>query len=211
MKAISFMDHERYADAIERIDAANGADPETEESEGRSWPKALLYGLRMSACLEEKKPDASEALRLAVRCQHIQLWKIPRGDFPVGRLGYRQWRMELAAYHAQTAGGILRDVGYDDAVVERVQSLVRKERSRVDPEAQILEDIACLVFLRYYLPAYAEKHSEEKLVQILSRTWKKMSPMGQAAVQDIELSPALKSLLDRAVRAVRAVRANQRT
>ena len=194
------MDPDRFADAIERIDAANGADPESEEADGRPVPKALLYGRRMSACLEGLAPDASEALRLAVRCQHIQRWKIPRGDFPVGRLGYRQWRTELAWYHAQTAGSILRDVGYDDTLVERVQSLVRKERFKTDSEAQTLEDVACLVFLRYYLPAFAEKHSEEKLVEILAKTWKKMSEKGRAAAQDVELSPALKSLLNRAVR-----------
>lgn len=194
------MDPDRFADAIERIDAANGADPESEEVDGRPVPKSLLYGRRMSDCLEDLAPDASEALRLAVRCQHIQRWKIPRGDFPVGRLGYRQWRTELAWYHAQTASSILRDVGYDDALVDRVQSLVRKERFKIDSEAQTLEDVACLVFLRYYLPAFAEKHSEEKLVEILARTWKKMSDGGRAAAQDIELSPALKSLLDRATR-----------
>ena len=194
------MDHERFADAIARIDAANGADPETEEVEGRTWPKALLYSLRMSACLEEQSSDASEALRLAVRCQHIQRWKMPRGDFPVGRLGYRQWRTELARYHAQTAGDILRDVGYDDALVERVESLVRKERFKADPEAQILEDVACLVFFRYYLTAFAKKQSEEKVIDTLARTWKKMSEAGQAAARTIDISPALKSLLDRAIK-----------
>ena len=200
MKAMGLMDPDRFADAIERIDAANGADPESEEVDGQPVPKSLLYGRRMSDCLEDLAPDASEALRLAVRCQHIQRWKIPRGDFPVGRLGYRQWRTELAWYHAQTAGSILRDVGYDDALVDRVQSLVRKERFKVDSEAQTLEDVACLVFLRYYLPAFAEKHNEEKLVEILAGTWKKMSDGGRAAAQDIELSPVLKSLLDRATR-----------
>ena len=194
------MDHDRFSDAVERIDAANGADPESEEVDGRLVPKALLYGRRMSACLEDLAPDASEALRLAVRCQHIQRWKIPRSEFPVGRLGYRQWRTELAWYHAQTAGSILRDVGYDDGLVERVQSLVRKERFKADPEAQTLEDVACLVFLRYYLPAFAEKQTEEKLVDILAKTWKKMSDAGRAAARGVELSPALRSLLDRAVR-----------
>ncbi len=194
------MDHDRFSDAVERIDAANGADPESEEVDGRLVPKALLYGRRMSACLEDLAPDASEALRLAVRCQHIQRWKIPRSEFPVGRLGYRQWRTELAWYHAQTAGSILRDVGYDDGLVERVQSLVRKERFKADPEAQTLEDVACLVFLRYYLPAFAEKQTEEKLVDILAKTWKKMSDAGRAAAGGIELSPPLRILLDRAVR-----------
>ena len=194
------MDHDRFSEAMERIDAANGADPESEEVDGRSMPKALLYGLRMSACLEDLAPDASEALRLAVRCQHIQRWKIPRGDFPVGRLGYRQWRTELAWYHAQTAGAILRDAGYDDALVDRVKALVRKERFKSDPEAQTLEDVACLVFLRHYLPAFAKKQGDEKLVEILAKTWKKMSPAGREAAWEIDLAPALKSLLDRAVR-----------
>ena len=200
MKANSLMDRAKFPDAIERIDAANGADPESEEAEGRTWPKALLYGVRMSACLGELAPGASEALRLAVRCQHIQRWKIPREDFPVGRLGYRQWRTELAWYHAQTAGAILRDAGYDDTLVDRVKSLVKKERLKADREAQTLEDVACLVFFRYYLPAFAEKHSEEKLVGILAKTWKKMSSAGRIAAREIAFTPALKSLLDRAVR-----------
>ncbi len=194
------MDHDRFSDAIERIDAANGADPESEEVDGRSMPKALLYGLRMSACLEDLAPGASEALRLAVRCQHIQRWKIPRSDFPVGRLGYRQWRTELTWYHAHTAGAILRDAGYGDALVDRVQALVRKERFKADPEGQTLEDVACLVFLRHYLPAFAKKHSEEKLVEILAKTWKKMSPAGREAAREIDLAPVLKSLLERAIR-----------
>ncbi len=192
------MDHDRFSDALARIDSANGADPEVEAADGRSWPKALLYGLRMSACLEDFAPAASEALRLAVRCQHIQRWKIPRGNFPVGRLGYRQWRTELAWFHARTAGSILRDVGYDEALVDRVQSLVRKERFKADPEAQTLEDVACLVFLRFYLPAFAEKQSEEKLVEILAKTWKKMSAAGRAATRGMDFSPAVKSLLVRA-------------
>lgn len=200
------MDHDRFSEAIERIDAANGADPESEEVDGRPMPKALLYGLRMSDCLEDLAPGASEALRLAVRCQHIQRWKIPRSDFPVGRLGYRQWRTELAWYHAQTAGAILRDAGYDDALVDRVQALVRKERFKADPEAQTLEDVACLVFFRYYLPAFAKKHSDEKLIEILAKTWKKMSSAGREAVRDIDFTPALKSLLDRAVRSNRSGR-----
>lgn len=194
------MDHDRFSDAIERIDAANGADPESEEVDGRSMPKALLYGLRMSACLEDLAPGASEALRLAVRCQHIQRWKIPRSDFPVGRLGYRQWRTELAWYHAHTAGAILRDAGYGDALVDRVQALVRKERFKADPEGQTLEDVAYLVFLRHYLPAFAKKHREEKLVEILAKTWKKMSPAGREAAREIDLAPVLKSLLERAIR-----------
>ena len=125
---------------------------------------------------------------------------MPRGDFPVGRLGYRQWRTELDRYHAQTAGDILRDVGYDDALVERVESLVRKERFKADAEARILEDVACLVFLRYYLPAFKKKQSEDKVIDTLARTWKKMSEAGRAAARNIDLSPALKSLLDRAIR-----------
>ena len=144
-------------------------------------------------------PEASEALQLAVRCQHIQRWKIQRHDYPEGRTGYKRWRTDLAKFHAETAAAILYDVGYDEDTIHRVQSLVRKERFKVDPEAQTVEDVACLVFLDHYFAAFSEKHDEEKLVDIVRKTWKKMSDKGRAAALGIALPEGLKKVVGKAL------------
>src|SRR5215212_2425758 len=140
-------DASRFARAVELIDAAHREDPSYAQSEGETYPAEWLYARRMAEWLARLEPDASEALRLAVRCQHIRRWTIPRASFPMTRPGYLQWRSTLARFHAEQAGEILRGVGYHEATVARVQSLVRKERLASDPEAQTLEDAACLVFL----------------------------------------------------------------
>jgi hypothetical protein len=189
----------RFETAIARFDDANREDPHTEYADAGVHPRELLYARRMTAWLDRLAPDASEALRLAVRCQHIQRWKIPRSAYPMDRQGYRQWRTDLAAFHAETAGAILRDAGYEAAMIGRVQALVRKERFKTDREAQLLEDTACLVFLEYYLADFAEKHPEEKLLNILRKTWAKMSPAGHAAARTIALPPRLQALVARAL------------
>ena len=133
----------------------------------------------MSEALERFAPDASEVVRLAVRCQHIRRWTVPRDSYPEGRDGYRRWRTDLGRFHAETASDILRQVGYDDATVGRVQALLRKERLKADPEVQLLEDVVCLVFLRHYLAPFAAQHADEKVVGILQKTWRKMSERGR--------------------------------
>lgn len=193
------MDEKRFENAIARIDDANRQDPVPEESDGHSYPKELLYGQRMTTWLTRIAPEASEALRLAVRCQHIQRWKIPRQDYPAGRTGYKQWRTDLAKFHAETAGDILREVGYDEETVQRVQALVRKERFKVDPEAQTLEDVACLVFLAHYFAAFAEKHETEKVIDIVRKTWKKMSDDGHKAALTISFPEHLKTIVEKAI------------
>ena len=140
-------DSKRFAEALRRFDAANAEDPNTEVYEGKTYPKELLYAQRMTVWLDQLAPDASEVLQLAARCQHIRRWMIPRRDYPMDRRGYLRWRTTLYTFHAETGGDILRDVGYDDATISRVQTLLRKERLKRDAEVQCLEDVICLVFL----------------------------------------------------------------
>ena len=194
-------DATRFEAAIARIDAANAEDPNTEQADGEARPKELLYGQRMSAWLERLAPDAGEALRLAARAQHIRRWAIPRRDYPMTRTGYLKWRTTLYRFHADAAAGILREVGYDDATVAAVQSLLRKERLRRDADAQCLEDVACLVFLENHLADFAPQYDEQKVLGILRKTWKKMSPGGQAAARRYALPPAARALLDKALAA----------
>jgi hypothetical protein len=186
-----------YSQALARIDAANAEDPNLETENGAAQPKELLYAERMSACLARLLPDASEALRLACRCQHLRRWEIPRASYPVDRKGYLQWRTALGRFHAETAGRILKETGYDEATVARVQSLVRKERRTTDAETQALEDVAALVFLEHYFAQFAEKHDDEKLAGIVRKTWQKMSPHGHeaAAALAAKLPPRLQNIV----------------
>ena len=184
--------------AIARFDAANAGDPNRDLVDGIEQPRELVYARRMTETLERIAPDGPDVVRLAVRCQHIRRWTISRADYPDGRDGYRGWRNDLARFHAETAGGILRGVGYGDALVARVQALLRKERLKTDPDVQLLEDVACLVFLQHYLPAFAPRHDEDKVVNILRKTWRKMSARGQAAALRLDLDPGLRQLLARA-------------
>ena len=153
----------------------------------------------MTDQLSRYAPDASEALRLAARCQHIRRWTIPREQFPLGRVGYRDWRETLATFHADTAAAILREVGYDEEAVGRVRSLLRKERLKSDPDVQTLEDVACLVFLRYSLSDFIPVHDEAKTVDILRKTWRKMSERGRAAALQLDLAPRVRELVERAI------------
>ena len=153
----------------------------------------------MTAALERFAPEAPEAVRLAARCQHIRRWTVPRDRYPAGRDGYRRWRTDLGRFHAETAGEILREVGYDAATIGRVQALLRKERLKADPDVQLLEDVICLVFLQHYLADFATQHDDEKLTDILRKTWRKMSDRGRAAALEIDLAPDLRALVIRAV------------
>ena len=189
----------RLREALARFDRANADDPNRELVDGAEQPRELVYARRMTATLDSFAPDAPEAVRLAVRCQHIRRWTVPRETYPEGRDGYRRWRTDLARFHAEAAGTILREVGYGEDTIARVGALLRKERLKADPQVQLLEDVACLVFLRYYLPAFAAQHDDAKLVDILGKTWRKMSARGRAAALALELEPRVSALVSRAV------------
>jgi hypothetical protein len=192
-------DPARFEQAIERFDAANSEDPRTEIDGGDEVPQELLYARRMTRWLERLAPDASEPLQLAARSQHIRRWEIPRKDYPMDRQGYRNWRTRLYEFHADAAAETLRDVGYDAEMIGRVQALLRKERFKIDAESQTLEDVACLVFLESYFAKFAAKHDEAKLINILRRTWKKMSAEGQEAALEIDLTPSATELIAKAL------------
>ncbi len=134
----------RFREAIARFDRLNAEDPNVETADGADHPTELLYAQRMSAALERFAPVGSEVVRLAVRCQHVRRWTVPRASYPEGRDGYRRWRTDLGRFHAQTACDVLRGVGCEDRPVARVQVLLRKKRLKADPEVQLLKDMVCL-------------------------------------------------------------------
>jgi len=180
----------RFADALARIDAVHADDPDQKE---------LVYAERMSARLAQLAPQASEALKLAVRCQHLRRWAIPRASFPEGKVGYLSWRKQESLAHAALAGEILASAGYDADTVKRVQSLVKKERIKHDAEAQLLEDVTCLVFLEFEFAPFAARHPDEKVIDILRKTWPKMSPQGHAAALALKLPAPLRGLVEKAL------------
>lgn len=193
-------DRSRYEDAFERFDQANLEDPDRLTLDGLSQPKALVYAVRMTDRLTQFAPEASEPLRLAARCQHIRRWTIPRAKFPAGRTGYRLWRKTLSVFHAKTAADILRTVGYDEATVSRVETLLRKDNLKSDQEVQTLEDVACLVFLEHYLSDFTSNRDETTVIDVLGKTWRKMSERGRVAALALDISVDLKTLVTRAVR-----------
>ncbi len=189
----------RFAAAIAAFDDANRADPNLVDFAGEKVPKELLYARRMTVWLIRLASDASEALRLAVRAQHIRRWESARTGYPGGRAGYLKWRSDLSRFHARVAGEILESVGYDAETIARVQALLRKQRLKRDPEAQTLEDVACLVFLENYFADFSKDHDPAKVVDILRKTWAKMSPSGHAAALELDLAADARALLDEAL------------
>ena len=192
-------DKQRFEAAIRAFDTANADDPETVVFEGARRPREVVYAILMTRWLERVAPDASLALKLAVRCQHIRRFEVPRSDFPMDRVGYLKWRTELKHRHARIAGEILASLGYDDATIARVQALVRKERLKHDPEAQALEDVACLVFLDNYFADFAARHEPEKVVEIVRKTWAKMSERGHTLALSLARPPPARALVERAL------------
>ena len=190
---------ERQEDAIARIDAANGADPNREFVDGEARPAALVYSERMTRWLETLAPDASEALRIAVRAQHIQRWTVPRAEFPEGREGYHRWRTTLAKFHAERTAAILAGAGYGADVIDRVKKLLRKRGLKTDPEVQMLEDVACLVFLESYFADFSKQHDEAKVIGILQKTWAKMSPVGHEAALALDMPAEARALVEKAL------------
>jgi hypothetical protein len=189
-----------FAEAIRLFDAANREDPNLETGDdGQPIAKELLYAQRMTACLARVAPDAPEAVQLAARCQHIRRWSIPRQDFPMTRPGYHQWRNTLKKYHAELAGQLMQQAGYEPDMIERVQQLVQKLRLKDDPEVQLLEDVICLVFLEYYFLPFAAQHPEDKVVEIVQKTWPKMTARGHELALQLPLPPLALALVGKAL------------
>ena len=188
--------NEKFAAAVARFDAENSRDPNSEN--GR--PRELLYAERLTAWVLKLSPDAGEMLLLAARCQHICRWESPRENYPMTRPGYLKWRADLKKFHAEKSGAILKEVGYVEATIERVQELNLKKNFPADPEVRVLEDALCLVFLEFQLAALAAKADDEKMVNALRKSWEKMTEAGRAAALKLNYSDNEKRLLSLALK-----------
>jgi hypothetical protein len=190
---------DRFTRAIAAFDAYHQKDPNTEMDNGQVFPKELLYAHRMTSRLARFAPNAVESVKLAARAQHIGRWEIPREKYPMDKKGYLQWRNEEKMHHAKTAEAILSACGYDGETIERVKFLLLKKELYSNPGTQLLEDVVCLVFIEYYLEDFAEKHDDEKVVDILRKTMKKMTPSALKAVGELKIPERIKPLINRAV------------
>ncbi len=198
------MPQQHYQAAIAAFDQANSEDPNIELFEGKEFPKELLYAQRMSDMQQRFAPEASEAVKLAVRAQHIQRWKIPRSNYPMDKSGYMLWRTGLYKFHAETAGNIMQKVGYDNEMIARVKTIVSKKGLKTNSETQMMEDVVDLVFLEHYLLGFAGQHpeyDEAKWIVIIKKTWQKMSPHAHefALSSMIKLPESLVPLILKAV------------
>ena len=191
---------DRFTRTLNAFDQANLADPRTDiDEQGVAHPSEWLYGRRMSTELARFCPQASEALQLAARAQHLERWMIPRDNFARDRAGYLAWRNALKQRQAQRASELMAAEGYDETLQLRVASLIRKERLKQDVESQTLEDVACLVFLRYGFTQFAQAHDKEKILDIVRKTWRKMSDAGHQAALALPLPATDLALVGEAI------------
>jgi len=188
-----------YARARTLIDTTHAADP-ARTAEGR--PAELVYAERMEAWVGRLVADAPALLRLAARCQHLERWTVPRSTYPLDKVGYHAWRRSLYTRQAERARALLLEAGVPAAEAAEVAIWVSKTGLKTNPGTQALEDAACLVFLENEIHAFAAQHAEyprEKFVDILRKTWRKMSPGAQQAALALDLPPAIAGLVREAV------------
>lgn len=193
------LDRTRLQRALDAFDQANAEDPERLLVDGQARPRELVDAERLSSWVARLSPNASEALRLAARCQHIRRWQIPRSAFPNGRVGYLQWRTQLGRFHADTAAALLREAGYDQPLIDEVRRINLKQNLHSNPDSQTIEDALCLAFLEFEFEQFRTKHPLDKLLEIVRKTWKKMSPRARELALGLKLSEASLAIVQRAL------------
>ena len=199
------MSEKSYEKARDLIDQANSEDPNKVSDAGnKEWPKELLYSHRMSDMLQRFAPDTDNEMKLAIQAQHIERWKSPRSDYPMDRKGYHQWRTALYSFHAETLAKLMQQAGYTEDSLERVKLAVGKKGLKKNPDTQLVENIAAMVFIEHYMLEFAGKHpeyDEKKWIDIIQKTWRKMSEQAQqfALSGSIKLPEPLIPLIQKAL------------
>ena len=188
-----------YQLALQLIDQAHAQDPNIVTVSGQDQPYELHYSRKMSNYLEKRSSNAPVTLRLAIHAQHLRRWEVPRDSYAMNKQGYHSWRTYLKNRQAHLAHEICLNSGYSEKDAGRVAALIRKENLKKDDDTQILEDVACLVFLDDQFEHFEKQHDEEKIVTILRKTWAKMSDRGHELALKIPMSDRAKSLVKKAV------------
>ncbi|MDH4170139.1 MAG: DUF4202 domain-containing protein [Acidimicrobiia bacterium] len=173
------------------IDDANRADPNLVEDR----PRALLEGQRATEWVAQLRPDAPESVLVAARAHHLTRWMVPRSSYPEGRAGYLRWRRDQKQRHADDMSAILSTHRFDPGFIERVQSLLLRTDLGTDPDAQLVEDAACLVFLETRFDDIVVRLDHDQLIGVVAKTLAKMSPAAIAATSAINLSEAGRTAL----------------
>lgn len=189
-----------YDKALAAIDAAHALDPNKTTINDTEIPYELHYAQKCTAYLCKRQPDASETLRLAIRAQHFRRWEVPRASYPMTRVGYHAWRTHLKKRQADLVASICNEAGYSKEDSLRIGALIRKEDLKVDGETQVLEDVACLVFLDDQFEAFEREHDEEKIVKILQKTWGKMTEKGHELALQIPMGERPREVVMKALK-----------
>ena len=186
--------------AFELFDDYNKRSPGRIVWDNVEYPIEYFYAIKLYEWVTKLDPEADESLLLASRCQHIGRWEIARKSYPDGRVGYLKWRSDLSKYHAGIATEILTDAGYDDETIGRVKQIVLKQRLKSDADVQTMENALCLVFLQYQYDDLIAKMTEEKMIDILRKTWGKMTPPGHEAALSLQYSEVGRDLILKALK-----------
>lgn len=188
-----------YQRARELIDAVHAGDPHRRPD---GQPAELVYADRMEAWVAQVAADPTPLLRLAARCQHLERWAVPRASFPDGKVGYLNWRKSLYTKQAERARSLLVEAGFPAEAAADVATWVAKSGLKTNPGTQALEDAACLVFLENEIGAFAAQHADypqEKFIEIIRKTWRKMSPRAQELARGLALPPGIAALVTAAL------------
>jgi hypothetical protein len=193
------MNPERFQRAISAFNRANAEDPHTILTEGKERPRELVHAERLAAWVSKLEPEASEELLLAAHCQHIRRWKIPRDSYPAGRVGYLQWRTQLARFHADTAAELLTEAGYEQSTIYAVRRINLKQNLRSSADTIAMEDALCLAFLEFEFDDFVAKHEADKVIEVVQKTWKKMSERAHRLALTLPFSASGLALVQRAL------------
>ncbi|MGZ0655107.1 DUF4202 domain-containing protein [Coraliomargarita sp. W4R72] len=196
---MNFKAETRFCETIAAFDSLNSQDPNLIEVNGEAMPKELHDAFAMTRWVETLDANASEAVHLAARCQHLCRWEVPRSSYPEGRQSYLRWRADLKVRHAKKSAEILNSHGYDSAMVDAVSRINMKTGIKSNEEVQLIEDALCLVFLECQFEAYLDKWEDDKIIRILQKTWAKMSDRGHAAALQLKMSDRASALVQQAL------------
>jgi hypothetical protein len=190
---------ERLTRAIAAFRAANAEDPNTIDDGGVQRPRELVDAERLAAWVKRLEPQASESLVLASYCQHLRRWQSPRESYEPGRIGYLKWRKDLHRFHADASASILRAAGYGDDTIAAVREINLKQSMRTNPDVQTMEDALCLAFLEHEFGEFSAKHDDAKVIDIVQKTWRKMSDKAHEIALTLPLSGRPLQLVQRAL------------